>query len=322
MKKVAVLVLLLFMAVFAVGCNSTKDVETVGEVNGIKITKAEYEQRYQLLQASYKMQQAAYAGDATKTEGIEIPEDTMKQLQDRAFDDMVYQKLLFTEAKERGIKVSKEEVDQAMAEFKELQTQAGEYENFLKLTGLDEEKLWKEMEMDQYITKLQEEVTADVKVSEEEARAYYDENKELYKQPGGIQISHILVDSEEKAVQLIADIKAGADFATVAKENSTDTVSGASGGDVGVVNEDTNFVPEFLDAALKLEPGQMTETPVKSEYGYHIIKAGDRQEESTPTFEELQNQILLSLQQQDENTVFNDYIEDLYNKADIKDNRK
>lgn len=246
----------------------------------------------------------------------------MKQLQDRAFEDMVYQKLLFTEAKDRGIEVSKEEVDQAVAEFKELQTQAGEYDNFLKLTGLTEEKLWKEMEMDQYITKLQAEITADVKVTDEDARAYYDENKELYKVPAGIQISHILVDSEEKATQLIADIKAGADFATVAKENSTDTVSAANGGDLGIVNEEMGFVQEFQDAAFKLEPGQMTDTPVKSEFGYHIIKAGERKEESIPSFEEVQNNILLSLQQQKEGTVFNDYIEDLYNKADIKDNRK
>lgn len=322
MKKIAVLVLLIFAAVFAVGCSGTQEPETVGEVNGIKISKAEYEQRYQLLQASYKMQQAAYTGDATQTEGIEIPEDTLKQLQDRAFEDMVYQKLLFTDAKDRGIEVSKEEVDQAVAEFKELQTQAGEYDNFLKLTGLTEETLWKEMEMDQYITKLQAEITADVKVTDEDARAYYDENKDLYKVPAGIQISHILVDSEEKAVQLIADIKAGADFATAAKENSTDTVSAANGGDLGIVNEEMGFVQEFQDAAFKLEPGQMTDTPVKTEFGYHIIKAGERQEESIPGFEEVQNNILLSLQQEKETTVFNDYIEDLYNKADIKDNRK
>lgn len=72
MKKIAVLILLLFTAVLAVGC-STQDADTVGEVNGIKISKAEYEQRYQLLQASYKMQQAAYTGDATRNRGDRNP---------------------------------------------------------------------------------------------------------------------------------------------------------------------------------------------------------------------------------------------------------
>jgi len=321
MKKIAALVLILFIGIWMVGCTGTEDADIIGEVNGMKISRAEYEQRCSLLQASYEMQQRAAEG-LSEDEEIEIPEDVAAQLQDRAFDDMVYLKLMVKEAEDKGIEVNKEELDEAVNEFKQMQSRMGEdgYEKFLNQTGLDEEELRNEMKMDQIISKIQAEVTADVKVSEEEIRNYYDENIETFKQPAGIRIYHILVDSEELANDLLEKLNGGEDFSQLAMENST-CGSAPNGGDLGIVNETTNFVQEFKDAALKLEPGEITQTPVKTKFGYHIIKAGDRQEESIKAFEDVKNSLMLQLQQEKENQTFTDFIEGLHTQADVSDYR-
>ncbi len=72
----------------------------------------------------------------------------------------------------------------------------------------------------------------------------------------------------------------------MAKEYSIDTSNKDQGGDLGIVNEDTQFVPEFKTAALALQPGEYTKEPVKSDYGYHIIKAGEKKEAQQKTFDE------------------------------------
>ncbi len=319
MRRKFILLLALVAALFLAGCGNTPSAEEfVGEVNGVKMTQAEYQQRYALLQASYKMKQETYSGTAVD----KTPDDVLKELANQAFDDIVYQKLLIKEAQDRGIEVSDAELDKAINDFKEIQLQGDEesYKKFLQQTGLDEGKFRFEMKLEQLISKIREEVIAGIAVSEEEIKNYYKQNPEIYKQPAGIQIYHILVDDEELAKQILDKLNAGADFSELAQEYSTCS-SASSGGDLGIVNETTNFVPEFKDVALKLQAGQITREPVKSEFGYHIIKAGDRQEESISTFESVKNSIMLQLQQEKEINTFNDFMEGLKNNADIKDYR-
>ncbi len=318
MKKSTILLLVLLAALFLAGCGNTTSEEYVGEINGVKITKAEYDDRYALLQASYKMQQESYTGTAVD----EIPADVLQELETQAFDDIVYQQLLTKEGQNRSIEVSDEELDQAIKDFKEIQLQGNEesYQEFLQQTGLDEETFRSEMKMEQLISKIQEEVTASVAVSEEEVQTFYNENQSMYTQAAGIQIYHILVDNEELANQILNKLNSGDDFSELAKEYST-CGSASSGGDLGIVNETSSFVQEFLDAALKLEPGQITEEPVKTDFGYHIIKAGERQEESIQDFDSVKNSILLQLQQEKEIKTFNEFVEGLKTKADIKDYR-
>ncbi|KUG04728.1 foldase protein prsa precursor [hydrocarbon metagenome] len=319
MKNNTILLLVMVAVLFLAGCSNTPSAEEyAGDVNGVKITQAEYQQRYELLQASYKMQQESYSGVVVE----EIPADVLKDLETRAFDDIVYQKLLITEAQGRGIEVIDEELDHAINEFKDIQLQgdAASYTKFLQKTGLDEEKFRFEMKMELLISKLQDEVAANVTVSEEEVTTYYEENKSMYTQAAGIRIYHILVDNEELALEILGKLNSGSDFSQLAQEYSTCS-SASQGGDLGIVNETTSLVPEFLTAALKLEPGQITQEPVKTEFGYHIIKAGDRQEESIQDFASVKNSILLQLQQEKELTTFNDFVEGLKNEADITDYR-
>lgn len=108
---------------------------------------------------------------------------------------------------------------------------------------------------------------------------------------------HILVDSEDEAKKLIAQIKGGAKFEDVAKKASKDPGSGANGGDLDWASPN-NFVPEFSDAMVKLTKGQMTDTPVKSQFGWHIIRLDDVRDAKLPTFEELNDQQKAQLRNQ------------------------
>ncbi|MFA7429589.1 MAG: peptidylprolyl isomerase, partial [Rhodospirillaceae bacterium] len=95
---------------------------------------------------------------------------------------------------------------------------------------------------------------------------------------------HILVDSEDAAKAIITDLKKGGDFAAIAKEKSSDP-GAANGGDLGWFTKGT-MVPEFAEAAYALKPGAITEAPVKTQFGWHIIKVEDRRKAEPPTFDE------------------------------------
>lgn len=123
-----------------------------------------------------------------------------------------------------------------------------------------------------------------------EARAEYDKIK-ASNGDKEYRARHILVEKEEDAKALIAQIKAGAKFEDLAKKNSKDPGSAENGGDLDWANPG-NYVPEFSAALTKLEKGQMTDTPVKSQFGYHIIKLEDVRATQFPSFDEVKGQII------------------------------
>lgn len=108
---------------------------------------------------------------------------------------------------------------------------------------------------------------------------------------------HILVEKEDEAKALIAQIKAGASFEELAKKNSKDPGSGANGGDLDFAAAGS-YVPEFSQAMTKLKKGEMTQEPVKSQFGYHIIRLDDTRPAQVPPFEEVKAQIKQRLEQQ------------------------
>ena len=104
-----------------------------------------------------------------------------------------------------------------------------------------------------------------------------------------VKASHILLDDEDKAKAVIAELKAGADFAETAKDKSIGP-SGPNGGDLGFFQAE-QMVKEFSDAAFALEVGAITETPVKSQFGWHVIKVTDKKVGTPPTKEEVRDQL-------------------------------
>jgi peptidyl-prolyl cis-trans isomerase C len=111
-----------------------------------------------------------------------------------------------------------------------------------------------------------------------------------------IKARHILVEKEADAVAIIASLKKGGKFDDIAKKRSKDTGSGAKGGDLDWANP-TSYVPEFSAALLKLNKGQLTDTPVKTQFGYHVIRLDDTRDIKLPSFEEVKPQIADQMKQ-------------------------
>ncbi len=133
-------------------------------------------------------------------------------------------------------------------------------------------------------------------VSDAEAQAEYDKFKA---QNSGkeYRARHILVEKEDEAKALIAQIKAGAKFEELATKNSKDPGSAANGGDLDWANGNS-YVKEFTEALALLQKGEMTQTPVKSQFGFHIIKLEDSREAQFPAFDDVKPQIVKRLEQQ------------------------
>jgi peptidyl-prolyl cis-trans isomerase C len=108
---------------------------------------------------------------------------------------------------------------------------------------------------------------------------------------------HILVEKEDEAKALIAQIKGGASFEELAKKNSKDPGSGANGGDLDFAAP-SSYVPEFSQAMVKLKKGEMTQEPVKSQFGYHIIKLDDTREAQFPPLDDVKGQLKQRMEQQ------------------------
>jgi peptidyl-prolyl cis-trans isomerase C len=132
-------------------------------------------------------------------------------------------------------------------------------------------------------------------VTEQESRAEYDKFKG---QSTGTEyrVRHILVEKEDQAKALIGRLKKGEKFEDLAKKNSKDPGSAANGGDLDWANP-TSFVPEFSTAMTGLKKGETTPTPVKSQFGFHIIKLEDTRQAQFPAYEEVKGQIDQSLSQ-------------------------
>lgn len=153
--------------------------------------------------------------------------------------------------------------------------------------------------------------TDGMKVTDKELKAEYENRKEQ------IKASHILVDTEEKALDIIKKINEGQKFEDLAKSNSSDTASAVNGGDLGYF-EKGRMVKEFEDVAFSLKVGEISK-PVKSQYGYHIIKVTDKK---IATYKEMKPKLereLLMKQALPIDTV----LDELYKKAkiDIKDKK-
>jgi peptidyl-prolyl cis-trans isomerase C len=128
------------------------------------------------------------------------------------------------------------------------------------------------------------------KVTAEKLRQRYDERLKSIPAEEEVHARHILVATEDEAKALIAEIKKGAAFDKLAKDKSTDKASGTEGGDLGWFKK-SDMVKEFADAAFDLKKGEMTETPIKTQFGYHVIKVEDRRKAPPPAYEELVEQL-------------------------------
>jgi parvulin-like peptidyl-prolyl isomerase len=194
-----------------------------------------------------------------------LPADAKEKL----LNQMIEKKLLTKEAKKDGIEKTKE--------FKETIS-----------------KLSDDIALELWMKKAFEEI----KISDKDVKKYYDDNKEVeFKEEESVKARHILLKDEATTKQLIAELQKSKnlkdDFIAMAKEKSTGP-SSSNGGDLGFFNK-KQMVPEFSDAAFKLKVGEITTTPVKSQFGYHIIYLEDKKEAGYMAFEDVKDKIASSM---------------------------
>jgi len=125
-------------------------------------------------------------------------------------------------------------------------------------------------------------------VTEAAMRKVYDEAVGQMSKEPEVRARHILVETEDEAKAVLAELKKGADFAELAKSRSKDPGS-AEGGDLGYFTKD-QMVPEFSEVAFKLDKGALSD-PVKSQFGWHIIKVEDKREKQPPEFDKVKDQL-------------------------------
>lgn len=142
-----------------------------------------------------------------------------------------------------------------------------------------------------YLVRSAMEGIADFEPTDEEIKAAYDAAFPADQPQTEYDADHILLETEEAATAVIEELDGGADFATLAEERSIDTASGVNGGDLGWFTLD-RMVPEFSDALAEMEEGATSETPVQSQFGYHVIKLNGTRDMEAPAMEEIREPLI------------------------------
>lgn len=129
----------------------------------------------------------------------------------------------------------------------------------------------------------------EAKLTDEVLQQRYDQWKEANPSASEVSARHILLETEEKAKEVLAEVQGGKEFAEAAKEHSTGP-SGPSGGDLGFFTQDQMVAP-FAEAAFAMEPGDISTAPVKTDFGWHIINVEDRRQQPQPSLEDQRDQL-------------------------------
>ena len=244
------------------------------------VSVSEFEKRFNIALRALAAQQGAPLDAATLSQ--------FASLRPSFLDQFATQEVLLQEAQKRGIEVTKAEVDK---EFEAAKTSAGaNFQQALNAAGYQNEA-----ELRDYIResltlrRVVDQLRSNIKVSDQAVRTFYDNNKSQFSQPAQVCAQHILVADKAKADQLYQQLQNGGDFAKLAAANSIDPGSKDKGGDLGCLNKGQT-VPEFEAAAFAAKVGEITQ-PVKSQFGYHIIKVNKKNPATTTPFAQVQTQV-------------------------------
>jgi peptidyl-prolyl cis-trans isomerase C len=222
----------------------------------------------------------------------QIPENSKLQLTKRnVLDQIISEKLLIQEARNRGLEQDKNVLEQIKKTTEQILVQS----------------------------LIEKEIIGKVKVDDQEALTYYEENKDNFITKEQVYLYNILVETEEVAQDILEKLKAGGDFIEIAKEKSTGP-SAAQGGDLGYVSKG-GLIPEIENVVFALEIGNISDI-IKSEYGFHILKVTDKKPEILKTFEEVKEEIVKTLLSTKQKEAFDNLLEELKSKVTIEINEE
>lgn len=228
--------------------------------------------------------------DGEKILQTELDEALRDQYGAAVLDTLITNKIVELEAKKQNITVSDEDIQ---AEYDELVESYGGEESIqavYEANGLTEEAVKENIRTYQLTKNV---IAASLDITDEEIEQYFEDNKDLYGQEEQVIASHILLEDEDTAKEVLAKVKAGEDFAELAKEYSTDTATKEDGGDLGYISR--NQMDEaFEEAAFALEKGAVSDV-VQTSDGYEIIKVTNRVPAEEAVFEDVKDEVYADL---------------------------
>jgi len=288
--------------------------DVLARVNGESVTKADFDRAMQSLE---------------QRAGGPVPPEQRDQVVRGLLDQLIGYKVLVQETMTRKVVVPDSEVDARIGQIRGQFPSEAAFTEMLTQRKLTLEQVKSDAKQDMAIQKLIETEIADkVVVKPEQINDFYAKNPDQFKQGESVRASHILISvpkgadaavkaqARAKAEQVLKDVKAGKDFATLAKENSADPGSAANGGDLGFFQQG-QMVGPFNDAAFSLAPGAVSEL-VETDFGFHIIKVAEKKEGRTIPLEEVKPQVEQYLQQQNRQEQTDAFVKGLKAKGKIE----
>ena len=287
--------------------------DVLAHVNGEDVKKADFDRLIKNMELSANQP---------------IPAERRDEILRRALDQLVTYTVLSQETRARKVAVTDAEIDQTVKQMQSQFPSEAEFKKALTARGMTVEKLRSDARLDMGINKMmQAEVASAPPPTDAQVREFYDKNPDKFKQEEAVRASHILIPADEKADEatkkkaraeiddVLKQLKAGGDFATLAKKYSKDG-SAAQGGDLNFFSKG-QMVPAFDQVAFSLKPGEMSDV-VTTPFGYHIIKVTEHRAASTVPFEQVSERIKEYLTEQQKQARAQSFIEELKQKAKIE----
>lgn len=317
--------LLIAFGIFASGCSLIeKSPEAIAKQNVAKvgdeyITRGELDKEFNPVLEQIKAQYGE--NYLTSDEGKELVLNQKKYL----LDILVDNKIFAQKAKEFNLFKDEneinEEVEKYIADMVEMYGMTEEqFEEQLKQSNTTREDFSRMVKEQAVVpSKVYEHMVKDVTVGDDEIQKYYDENKEsMTEEPNKMEVSHILLDTEEAAKEVKAELDKGADFATLAKEKSTEPAAKETGGSLGEIQyNDPNYDATFVQAAMALQEGQLSD-PVATQWGFHIIKVTKKTEYPILTLEQAKDEIKETLSNEKKQVKYTETMAEWKEKAAVK----
>ncbi|MDF2936017.1 MAG: hypothetical protein K0Q90_1390 [Paenibacillaceae bacterium] len=263
---------------------------------------------------------AGVSGSAATVNGEKVTKQELydamyKQGGETTLDSLISEKLVAQEVDKAKVKVDEAAVETEFTQIKGQFPDQAQFDSALSQSGYTLETLKAEIRKNQEISKIFE---SKMDLSDAKLKEYFDKNVDQYNTPEQLMISHILVEKQEDADKILADLKAGADFATVAKEKSSDTGSKDSGGSLGsFIARGQGLDQAFEDAAFKLNKGEMSGV-VQSSFGFHIIKVMDKKDEVKADFDKQKEDVKKNMVGEEVQTKGAEWLENLKKDAKIE----